>query len=111
MILKLTYFLSFLICSPQSLHLPAISETVLMENLEIFRKNGFDFLIDEDGELSTIVVFQNSTIQYGTLSPRLTWDGVGFFSSGYAEGKAGVVTYKQELDLWPKWHWRTYLHA
>lgn len=52
----------FLICSPQSLHLPAISETVLMENLEIFRKNGFDFLIDEDGELSTIVVFH--TVSY-----------------------------------------------
>ncbi|XP_043110216.1 mismatch repair endonuclease PMS2 [Puntigrus tetrazona] len=36
---------------PQHLHLPAISETVLMENLEIFRKNGFDFLIDEDGQV------------------------------------------------------------
>ncbi|RXN04558.1 mismatch repair endonuclease PMS2 [Labeo rohita] len=36
---------------PQSLHLPAISETVLMENLEIFRKNGFDFLIDEDAQV------------------------------------------------------------
>uniref|UniRef100_A0A8C2J9N7 Mismatch repair endonuclease PMS2 n=1 Tax=Cyprinus carpio TaxID=7962 RepID=A0A8C2J9N7_CYPCA len=37
--------------APQSLHLPAISETVLMENLEIFRKNGFDFLIDEDAQV------------------------------------------------------------
>ncbi|XP_056325160.1 mismatch repair endonuclease PMS2 [Danio aesculapii] len=36
---------------PQSLHLPAISETVLMENLEIFRRNGFDFLIDEDAQV------------------------------------------------------------
>ncbi|XP_016425043.1 mismatch repair endonuclease PMS2-like [Sinocyclocheilus rhinocerous] len=36
---------------PQSLNLPAISETVLMENLEIFRKNGFDFLIDEDAQV------------------------------------------------------------
>ncbi|KAK7134540.1 hypothetical protein R3I93_017837 [Phoxinus phoxinus] len=36
---------------PQNLHLPAISETVLMENLEIFRKNGFDFLIDEDAQV------------------------------------------------------------
>lgn len=36
---------------PQSLHLPAISETVLMENLEIFRRNGFDFLVDEDAQV------------------------------------------------------------
>uniref|UniRef100_A0A8B9HUK6 Mismatch repair endonuclease PMS2 n=1 Tax=Astyanax mexicanus TaxID=7994 RepID=A0A8B9HUK6_ASTMX len=34
--------------APQNLHLPAVSETILIENLEIFKKNGFDFLIDED---------------------------------------------------------------
>ena len=34
---------------PQKLHLPAVSENVLMENVDIFQKNGFDFLIDEDG--------------------------------------------------------------
>nr|XP_015215805.1 PREDICTED: mismatch repair endonuclease PMS2 [Lepisosteus oculatus] len=33
---------------PQKLHLTAVNETILMENLEIFRKNGFEFLIDED---------------------------------------------------------------
>ncbi|XP_017338511.1 mismatch repair endonuclease PMS2 [Ictalurus punctatus] len=33
---------------PQNLHLPATSETILIENLEIFKKNGFDFLIDEN---------------------------------------------------------------
>uniref|UniRef100_A0AAR2JC37 PMS1 homolog 2, mismatch repair system component n=1 Tax=Pygocentrus nattereri TaxID=42514 RepID=A0AAR2JC37_PYGNA len=33
---------------PQNLHLTAVSETTLIENLEIFKKNGFDFLIDED---------------------------------------------------------------
>ncbi|KAG7491853.1 hypothetical protein MATL_G00007990 [Megalops atlanticus] len=36
--------------APQKLHLPAVSETILIENLEIFRKNGFDFLIDEDAQ-------------------------------------------------------------
>ncbi|XP_051530578.1 mismatch repair endonuclease PMS2 [Myxocyprinus asiaticus] len=36
---------------PQNLQLPAVSETVLIENLEIFRKNGFDFLIDEDAQV------------------------------------------------------------
>ncbi|XP_030631239.1 mismatch repair endonuclease PMS2 [Chanos chanos] len=34
--------------APQNLSLTAISETILLENIEIFRKNGFDFLIDED---------------------------------------------------------------
>nr|XP_057918422.1 mismatch repair endonuclease PMS2 [Doryrhamphus excisus] len=35
--------------APQKLHLTAVSESVLMENIDIFRKNGFEFLIDEDG--------------------------------------------------------------
>ncbi|XP_072415911.1 mismatch repair endonuclease PMS2 [Chiloscyllium punctatum] len=33
---------------PQNLHLTAVNETVLMENLDIFRKNGFDFMINEE---------------------------------------------------------------
>lgn len=36
---------------PQTLNLTAVNEAVLIENLEIFRKNGFDFVIDESGEL------------------------------------------------------------
>ncbi|GCB69934.1 hypothetical protein scyTo_0005572 [Scyliorhinus torazame] len=32
---------------PQSLHLTAVNETVLVENMDIFRKNGFDFIINE----------------------------------------------------------------
>ncbi|XP_026898046.2 mismatch repair endonuclease PMS2 isoform X3 [Acinonyx jubatus] len=32
---------------PQTLHLTAVNEAILIENLEIFRKNGFDFVIDE----------------------------------------------------------------
>ncbi|XP_031797626.1 mismatch repair endonuclease PMS2 isoform X2 [Sarcophilus harrisii] len=32
---------------PQALNLTAINEAILIENLEIFRKNGFDFVIDE----------------------------------------------------------------
>ena len=35
---------------PQTLNLTAVNEAVLIENLDIFRKNGFDFVIDEDGE-------------------------------------------------------------
>uniref|UniRef100_A0A4W4FBV5 Mismatch repair endonuclease PMS2 n=1 Tax=Electrophorus electricus TaxID=8005 RepID=A0A4W4FBV5_ELEEL len=33
---------------PQNLELTAVSETILIENIDIFKKNGFDFLIDED---------------------------------------------------------------
>ncbi|MED6279658.1 hypothetical protein CHARACLAT_003086 [Characodon lateralis] len=36
---------------PQPLHLTAVSENVLIENLEIFRRNGFEFLIDEDAQV------------------------------------------------------------
>ncbi|OWK11206.1 PMS2 [Cervus elaphus hippelaphus] len=32
---------------PQTLNLTAVNEAILIENLEIFRKNGFDFVIDE----------------------------------------------------------------
>lgn len=34
---------------PQNLNLTAVNESILIENLEIFRKNGFDFIIDEGG--------------------------------------------------------------
>ncbi|XP_037611495.1 mismatch repair endonuclease PMS2 isoform X1 [Sebastes umbrosus] len=36
--------------APQKLHLTAVSENILMENIEIFRKNGFEFLVDEDAQ-------------------------------------------------------------
>uniref|UniRef100_A0A8B9C5X3 Mismatch repair endonuclease PMS2 n=2 Tax=Anser TaxID=8842 RepID=A0A8B9C5X3_9AVES len=38
--------------APQNLNLTAVNETVLIENLEIFRKNGFDFLINEDAPVT-----------------------------------------------------------
>ncbi|GAB1290449.1 Mismatch repair endonuclease PMS2 [Apodemus speciosus] len=37
---------------PQTLNLTAVNEAVLIENLEIFRKNGFDFVIDEDAPVT-----------------------------------------------------------
>ena len=40
-----------LIC-PRSLELTAVNESILMENLEVFKKNGFDFEIDEDAPVS-----------------------------------------------------------
>ncbi|XP_042294606.1 mismatch repair endonuclease PMS2 isoform X2 [Sceloporus undulatus] len=38
--------------SPQDLNLTAVNESILIENLEIFRKNGFDFVIDEDAPVT-----------------------------------------------------------
>ncbi|XP_037546699.1 mismatch repair endonuclease PMS2 [Nematolebias whitei] len=37
--------------APKKLHLTAVSENTLMENMEIFQKNGFEFLIDEDAQV------------------------------------------------------------
>lgn len=37
---------------PQTLNLTAVNEAVLIENLDIFRKNGFDFVIDEDAPVT-----------------------------------------------------------
>uniref|UniRef100_U3BWJ5 Mismatch repair endonuclease PMS2 n=1 Tax=Callithrix jacchus TaxID=9483 RepID=U3BWJ5_CALJA len=37
---------------PQTLNLTAVNETILIENLEIFRKNGFDFVIDESAPVT-----------------------------------------------------------
>ncbi|XP_072168413.1 mismatch repair endonuclease PMS2-like [Diadema setosum] len=34
---------------PLQLELTAVNESILMDNLDIFKKNGFDFIIDEDG--------------------------------------------------------------
>ncbi|NXJ67375.1 PMS2 endonuclease, partial [Rostratula benghalensis] len=38
--------------APQNLNLTAVNEAVLIENLEIFRKNGFDFVINENAPVT-----------------------------------------------------------
>lgn len=43
-------WISALFFRPQTLNLTAVNEAILIENLEIFRKNGFDFVIDESGK-------------------------------------------------------------
>ncbi|NWV61714.1 PMS2 endonuclease, partial [Malurus elegans] len=37
---------------PQNLNLTAVNESILIENLEIFRKNGFDFVINENAPVT-----------------------------------------------------------
>uniref|UniRef100_A0A674MVW1 Mismatch repair endonuclease PMS2 n=1 Tax=Takifugu rubripes TaxID=31033 RepID=A0A674MVW1_TAKRU len=36
--------------APQKLHLTAVSENTLIDNIDIFRKNGFEFQVDEDAQ-------------------------------------------------------------
>ncbi|KAM4025065.1 mismatch repair endonuclease PMS2 [Anomaloglossus baeobatrachus] len=36
---------------PQKLNLTVVNETVLIDNIEIFKKNGFDFIFDEDAPI------------------------------------------------------------
>ncbi|XP_077980767.1 mismatch repair endonuclease PMS2-like [Glandiceps talaboti] len=50
MLQKHTKLQSQRLIQPQQLALTSVNETILIDNLEIFRKNGFDFVIDEDGE-------------------------------------------------------------
>jgi len=40
------------ISSPLNLDLTASNEIIMMDNIEIFRKNGFEFLIDEQGNFN-----------------------------------------------------------
>ena len=35
--------------SPVELQLPTVSQGIVLDNLEIFRKNGFDFFVQDDG--------------------------------------------------------------
>ena len=39
---------------PQNLELTAVNESILIDNLEIFKMNGFEFLVDEQGLCSEI---------------------------------------------------------
>lgn len=41
--------LKSLYLSPQQLELTAANENILMDNIEIFKKNGFDFSINSQG--------------------------------------------------------------
>lgn len=35
---------------PQQLELTAVNETILLDNINIFKANGFEFVIDENGK-------------------------------------------------------------
>ena len=42
-------------CSPQKLELTAVNEDILIDNVDIFYKNGFEFVIDKNGECAHIL--------------------------------------------------------
>ena len=39
-----------LYCSPKQLELTAVGESVVMDNIEVFRMNGFHFHVDPTGQ-------------------------------------------------------------
>uniref|UniRef100_A0A8C4VEU1 Mismatch repair endonuclease PMS2 n=1 Tax=Falco tinnunculus TaxID=100819 RepID=A0A8C4VEU1_FALTI len=56
---------------PQNLNLTAVNETVLIENLEIFRKNGFDFVINENAPVTQrIKLISLPTSKNWTFGPQ-----------------------------------------
>lgn len=50
-----------LIC-PQALDLTAVNESILLENIEVFRKNGFDFHVDEEAAVTERVKLVSSPV-------------------------------------------------
>ncbi|NWW43931.1 PMS2 endonuclease, partial [Pedionomus torquatus] len=57
--------------TPQNLNLTAVNETVLIENLEIFKKNGFDFVINENAPVTQRVKLMSlPTSKNWTFGPQ-----------------------------------------
>lgn len=48
MLQQLTVLQGQKLIAPQNLYLTAVNETILMENMDIFKKNGFEFIINEE---------------------------------------------------------------
>ena len=49
-------------CSPQKLELTAVNEDILIDNVEIFYKNGFEFVIDKNGEYCLYFVYCSAIV-------------------------------------------------
>lgn len=49
------YWLTNSCFRPQQLELTAINESILIDNVNIFKANGFEFSIDENGEWSVFL--------------------------------------------------------
>ena len=49
---KNTVLKSQRLISPQALELTAVNESILIEDIDVFKKNGFDFVIDENAPVS-----------------------------------------------------------
>ena len=42
------------VCRPQNLELTSSNEIILMESIEVFRKNGFDFVVNEESKCNEV---------------------------------------------------------
>jgi len=55
---------------PVNMHLTAVNESILLDNIEIFRKNGFDFLVDLNGKSLDFYYIMYQLIQFMCLWSR-----------------------------------------
>ena len=66
--------------SPQSLELTAANETILMDNLPIFRQNGFECTVKEDGEYFVLYVSEFKGMGALEQLPRIQIFSLHFIS-------------------------------
>ena len=52
---------------PQRLQLTVVNEQLVMDHIDIFRKNGFDFVIDESAKPTERVRLRQIPISKGTV--------------------------------------------
>ena len=55
-------------CSPQKLELTAVNEDILIDNVDIFYKNGFEFVIDKNGEYCLHLVYCSAIVYLDSFS-------------------------------------------
>lgn len=53
-------------CRPKSLEVTANDELVVMQNLDIFRSNGFNFLVDDDAPATKKLKLTSHPFSFGT---------------------------------------------
>jgi len=82
------------IFSPQDLNLTAINECILVSNIDVLRKNGFEFLVDPAGQFQT----QKFMYSYTLFHPPLKFNA--HVSSGnHEKGQTDINSGQSELAI------------
>lgn len=93
--------------SPQALELTAVNECILLDNIEIFEKNGFDFIIDQDG----LFFFSNFKGFCLCVHWCLTLFLLYVISSTYETSKTCCQANQPQLGVWKRGYWWIAVHA